>query len=387
VAKGYVQWGRSQASDWEEFDSADWKHLPGKGVPATIDVPDSARGWINALNLYGVIFSGDHYAIEDLPNGAVRVYCWNDDPDDQDSSIFSARVVDLHPLQADPGMGGAINTKFTQTIYAGSGLSFNPQQNTTVLPWDQFSPPNQVLIRHGIWLPEQLYEDHNQVQTQHGWREWTDGLDAADIGPDGLVRAQRSLGRYIKPFGTQTFYASDTDLADDIHAADEEKAFLETTGTAQQVVSNKLDDTGEELFTFVTPSGKPNSAAWPTGNYRAQLDCVSFHADGEFGVLDLGSEQGHFARVNAAISSDLETKQQQESAFILTGLKLATTGSVSWTAGNASDRFEVLVCGRRTTGHASIYLTLELNEADDYADGPWEEIAADTNAPFFGANF
>jgi hypothetical protein len=350
-----------------------------------VEVPDGNKGWITALNLFGVVFSGDHYAVEDLPNGAVRVTCWNDDPDDQDSSLFYARVVDFWPLQADPTMGGAINTKFQQTIYAGPGLSLPVQQYTTVVPWSQFSPPNPSIARHGIWLPDQLYEEHNQAQTTHGWREWTAGVPAEDI-VNGRVKPQRPEGRYIKPDGTRTYYASDTDLANDIHAADEEKAYLTTTGTSQQVVSDKLDDNGEELFTFVTPSGEPASAAWPTGNYRAQLDCVSFHADGEFGVLDLGAS-GHFARVNAAISSDLETKQQQESAFILTGLKLATTGSVSWSAGAATDRFEVLVSGRRTTGHASIYLTLELNEADDYADGPWAELVEEKSATFFGCNF
>jgi len=385
MAVGFVQWGRAQASDWELFNTADWHQLPGRGVPGHADGLDGNKGWICALNLYGVIFSGDHYAIEELPNDGVRVYCWNDDPDDQDASLFVARVVDLYPLQADPAMGGAINTKFSQTIYAGSGLSIGGQQNTVVKPWDQFAPPSPSIRRHGIWLPDALYEEHNQAQTIHGWREWTAGVPAEDI-VNGRVKPQRPEGRYITPDGTRTYYASDTDLDNGIHAADEEKAYLTTTGTAQEVTSKQLDDSGEEAFSFVTPAGEPASAAWPTGNYRAQLDCTSFHADGEFGVLNLGTAVGHFGRVNSAITSDLETKQQTESAFILTGLKLATTGSVSWSSGAASDRFEVLVAGRRTTGHSSVYLTLELNEADDYADGPWAELV-EKSAPFFGANF
>ena len=77
---------------------------------------------------------------------------------------------------------------------------------------------------------------------------------------------------------------------------------------------------------------------------------------------------GHFARVSSGLASELEIKNQVEPRFSGTGLKLATTGSVSWTAGAAGDRFECLVGGLDSFGGT---FTLDLNTSDSFADGPW----------------
>ena len=124
------------------------------------------------------------------------------------------------------------------------------------------------------------------------------------------------------------------------------------------------------LFCYTSPSGEPDSAAWPTGNYEFHIDASSNGANITYGMRAAGSATGHFARVNAALTSDSETKAQTEGLFSGTGIKDASTGSVSWTAGNASDRFECLIAGTRPASHGNQTLTNRYN-SDGFAVGPW----------------
>ena len=139
------------------------------------------------------------------------------------------------------------------------------------------------------------------------------------------------------------------------------------------------------VFSFTTVAHEPDHEQWPSGDYRMQLDVPSIGLDVTYGVLDLGTAEGHFARVSSDLATEHETKQQQESAFAGTGLKLCTTGGVTWSSGNASDRFEVLVCAQRAANHGNQTMSLRVS-ADCFGDGPWEE-AVMLNSIFFGMNF
>lgn len=311
----------------------------------------------------------------------------NDDPRSGWTPVTRyARKVVLWPLAQDALFGGAVNTRQTQTVFTDRmDLGLHSSQ---LQPWAKGAiemPPPEA-FRYGIMLPDAHYEAHVAQQTLRTWREWTDGV-SADLLSGGKVRPGRRLGMYNVPKGTRTYYLNNIPLATGTHAADFELELgLLPAGVAQ--VTAGVSTSGGLIFAGTTPSGEPDSAAWPTGNYRFQIDCLSVNIDLTYGLLTQGTNFGHFARVNSALLLDLEVKQQQEAAFSLSGLKLATTGSVSWLAGSATDRFEILIAAIRVSGHGNANITLELGEADDFADGPWTAASPSTaNAPFFGASF
>ena len=79
-----VQWTARDPTDWIEIDSREWPVQPKRPVPqaGALGARDNTPGHPYRLNVQGVEFTGDHYAVETLPNGDCRVFCWNDDPGD-----------------------------------------------------------------------------------------------------------------------------------------------------------------------------------------------------------------------------------------------------------------------------------------------------------------
>lgn len=183
--KVLVQWATLTPGDWQEHDSAAWESLPAKPEPRGGEAVDDALGWVNRLNVQGVEFTGDHYAVEHLRNGC-RVICWDDDPADIPPDEFCARVWTFRPLAPDPRIGGRYNTRQSQVVYAAPAamarlLRNAPYENTILVPWAEFVPPPARLMRHGIWLSDDLYRRHGEALTPRGWREWTEGVPARHI--------------------------------------------------------------------------------------------------------------------------------------------------------------------------------------------------------------
>jgi hypothetical protein len=135
--------------------------------------------------------------------------------------------------------------------------------------------------------------------------------------------------------------------------------------------------------------GEPDSAAWPTtGVYRYQIDATSVGADLTYGLLTQGNGNGFFARTPADGLSVTESFVQDQAAFSSSGLNIASVTDPAWTAGNATDRFAIVLASVRTAGHGNQTLTLQLGETDDFADGPWPSgVAQDADALFFGTMF
>lgn len=383
-----VQWATTAPGDWVEMDSADWalipfRPTPGPGSRASSPV-DGSPGWVHALCVQGVVFQGDHYHVVDLPGGRCLVSCWNDDPDDWGPSEYLARSVLFEPLQPDPLFGGAINTRQTWHVYAADRAGWEAGQKAghgaQLRDYDWFQAPSHG-VGHGVWLTDQNHADLEAARSIRGWREWTDGLPDFLLS-DGRVVQQRRIGRYDVPKGTRTYYNNDNTQSWTVHNAAQET----TLGLVPGPVGTRngsCSPSGDLLFLAVSPSGEPDSAAWPTGTYRYQLDAVSAGANITYGLLTQGGAVGHFGRVNAAADTDLETHAQDQAAFSGSGLKLASyTGS--WTAGAVSDRWEVLVAGVLVSGHGSQNLTLELGETDDFTDGPWPAAEVVRDANFFG---
>lgn len=170
-----VQWALQTPQDWVELDVQDkgagsraWRNLPSRPEPTTgqLGGQDNIPGWVFDVNVQGVLFGGnDHIAVEPIENG-VRVYAWSDDPDD--GTIPTGSVWEFLPPAPDPGHGGQLNTRQTVVRY-----SDRPElQAIGFLPFSQFPTPPAEIIRHGVWLTDELSAAHIAARQRHGWREW-----------------------------------------------------------------------------------------------------------------------------------------------------------------------------------------------------------------------
>lgn len=171
--KLYIQWATANPGDWQPLDIRTLKHirdLPRKPAPRGGETIDNQPGWVNAINVQGIVFSGyDHIGV-DLSGDGLRIVGWQDDTEDFGDTRWATEWV-LNKPAPDARLGGRINTVQARTIYAtpDAAVWFPGVQ---VRPWSEFNPPpvNQTL--HGIWLPESQWQAHMGVLTPHGWREW-----------------------------------------------------------------------------------------------------------------------------------------------------------------------------------------------------------------------
>lgn len=178
--KVLIQWALLLPEDWQQTDSKNWQNLISKNEPNGIEAIDLVGGWINALNVQGVVFEGfDHYHVQHLSSsGGCRVTVWNDDEEDYSPDDFEAHVWTFLPLAPDKNFGGQLNTNQTIVTYAGKNaykrwIENGPYVNRRILPYVNFVPPSIVdHHRHGIWLPDDLFQQHQIVRTIVGWTEW-----------------------------------------------------------------------------------------------------------------------------------------------------------------------------------------------------------------------
>ena len=378
--KTLLQWARLDATDWIPLDleivPTAWRNLPTRPEPAPgqLGGTNNVLGWINNLMVQGVRFNGaDHYAVEQVTVGlelGVRVTVWNDDPDDWPVGQRHARVWTFLPLTADPNLGGAINTRQTQILYAeGERFLRIPPQNTTVLPWVSFIPPDTTITRHGVLLTDAKYAEHLAAQTEWGWRHWTDHLLDTEVTllPDGRreLKDQRPQGRYSPSQFTLTWFQRDTDLAQGWIIATHEDSLLGAAGGGE-TESVTTDANLVNTWGFATPANEPNSADWPNGAYRSQADCTAASAGLVYGV-------NNFARLAADLSfPPLEAVAPlngdgDSNDFSGTGLKLSSV-TTNPTAGNADNRYGVHYQADGASHGDAITLRFS---ADSFADGPW----------------
>ena len=151
--KVLVQHTRLTPTDWVEIDSTAWGSLPFKdvpppGFPRDDSVIDEVDGWIFNVSVQGVEFGGgDHYAVEEIGAGGIKITKWNDDPDDFPDGHKFAEVWTILPLGPDVGLGNAISTKQTIVIFAPPDKlaelqALGPPQNTLLLPTAQSAGPS-----------------------------------------------------------------------------------------------------------------------------------------------------------------------------------------------------------------------------------------------------
>ncbi|MEE8331638.1 MAG: hypothetical protein V3R84_07680 [Acidimicrobiia bacterium] len=234
---------RASPAGFVEMDASGWASIsPGQQI--------------NQIACQGHVQKGaDKYHIAADGSAAVLTMI-HDDPSDWPDGMRWAEVIRIEPLapDADPIWNGAIRPRHTKTRYAQPGaaaaLAGSP---VPVLPWEDFTEPLGVL--RGVWLTDEEFAAHRAVATPKGWREWTDGVDPAEI-VNGRVRDQRAEGAYVVPDGTRTYFVTSTTEATGIHAADEE---LQTAAAAPGGPTNMniggIGTMGTEVICTQSPSG------------------------------------------------------------------------------------------------------------------------------------
>lgn len=350
--------------DWEITDSCKWSELG--------NFP------INALCIQGDVWCGaDLYGVRALSNGEVEIAAIHDSTDWPLGQRWS-RVTRYIPLRPDPRpeYGGAINSYKTTRIYADDLKPFlihRIDPLCMLLPWNDFDK-TVFSTKHGIWLPDQHFDELERSRKICGWREWSEHLAPEELDQNGRVLDQTTLGRKVKPEGTQTFIQYSGTATDYAHNAVNKHTLLKRFGSSNSSTASNI--TGDTmLFVFCAQEGAPFVGSWPTsGTYRCQLDVSSASSNLAYGLLNFGSAPGHFGRTGKEHSSCIQGIQQDESSFSGSGLKLATIVDPSWSSGSHFDQLEVLISGTRTSGHSKESITLDLNRPDSYVDGPWEPV-------------
>ncbi len=153
--------------DWLEVDAADWGALLADPV--------------NAVNIQGVIFEGDHYAVEPITDG-LRLYCWNDDPGDFTPDQYHGAVWEFLLLAPDDRFQGRFNTRQTCISYVAVAFPrIEASENETLALWSDFVAPSADITREGIWLADDVYQDSVDIRSLHGWREWTEDVPIEKI--------------------------------------------------------------------------------------------------------------------------------------------------------------------------------------------------------------
>ena len=401
-----IQWASDAPADWEATESAAFRDLPKRSRGGNLG---TAPGLLYKLQAREDIWSGyDSIAVEHATYSAgsdplydaagvldgetlTRIRGRQDDVRDWPIGSRWERVADYFPMRARAEFGGAIAPITRHTIYAEPDIyptlaaAYAGNARTIVVRVSELGPAAAAEdTREGTWVGRRGAADNPQALAHaaatgvRSWREWADHLPA-DETEGGRLKSQRARGRYVPLKHTRTYYHSDTTLTSNVHAGGSNPAFehaLLTTTSAAATVATTVGTNGAEIAAVTSPVGEPASASWSDGagtfTIRHQLDVPSAGVDLTYGVLNQGSAIGHFARIAAGVppSTELETNQQAGPAFSGGGLHLATFVG-DWSAGAATDRFEILIAGVRVVGHGSQSFALQLNELDDFADGDW----------------
>jgi hypothetical protein len=176
--KVLIQWATATPTDWIQYDIqsvGDARRLPRKNVPTFNPVIDNTPGWIAAVNIQGVVFTGyDHIGFEML-NGTLVVTCWNDDLEDFPVGTRWGQKWTLGIPAPDPKIGGALNTVQTCTWYGEPNCQPVLLGVPNVHPYSEltFPPNNQTL--HGVWVSDTLWAQHENIRSSHTWDEWKNG--------------------------------------------------------------------------------------------------------------------------------------------------------------------------------------------------------------------
>jgi hypothetical protein len=206
----YLQWTRAHPQGWEVFDMTrtnDWRSLPqrdepGPGVTGLMPyqhpefgevwTPDPTHptaddpGYIYDMSVAGIEMSGADHISVDRDGARIALTRWNDDTEwlgDRYAQEFSfgMPVTDAERgvLQPDISLTVWAESAERRARYMGRYTGRPPARYpVTVYGWDQWSAPGPAnMVRHGIWLPDDLVAAHEAAKTFRptfdGWASLT----------------------------------------------------------------------------------------------------------------------------------------------------------------------------------------------------------------------
>lgn len=172
------------------------------------------------------------------------------------------------------------------------------------------------------------------------------------------------------------YYLRNTNLATGLHAVTHEKEMDLTvqSGGGTGLVSDALaEGTNALLYIFTTPSGEPGQATWPASSggapYHWSLDISAAGANMNYGH----SPFSHLARADSTLSSETVAADLSLGSFTGTGIKTGFDSAGTPPTGAASDRVCLAVVGQnQNTMHSSETITLDVDSADSWFEGPWD---------------
>jgi hypothetical protein len=375
--KVLVQWTTAQPTDWEEIDSSSWADLPFRpdptGAPASAGVNDR-KGWVHAINVQGVYMTGDHYAVEDLPDvSGCRVTTWT-----TASYGSRAKAWTFLPLAPDSAFNGALNTRQSSKVWKTSYFfekSPKLRADTGDDAWENFIPPASALIRHGKLVSDDVHEQIEKARKspdEVGWQEW------AEPGQD--PRNQRAKGLYSPSRHTITyFFSNGANLGSSVPSAPasgdlQQFDLLSVAGGASvtQTGNNLQTDERQLYFIFVTSANEPGTTTWPTGDYRINLNVTATGGNINYGLGPVSDASGGVIMADAGLTTIRDQISSTSSVNSGTGLKLMVAAS-AWTASPAAtDRCEWLIAAERDdAAHGNETITFHGGDSDAFVDGAW----------------
>ncbi|MEE9366734.1 MAG: hypothetical protein V3W44_08615 [Dehalococcoidales bacterium] len=396
--------------NWVDIDHTEWPAYVSavkRPLPVGGEMLNTA-GYLNCLSVMGLYGDGDHYAIEPFGVDGVRMSLWYDDMDDINAPGYErigpgerAIVWTFEPMRPIAAKGDMWQPRLTRTVIGSPDYLAEVQRReqpagrgpprtcsldaTQYIEWANWQPPPEALTLHGIWMPDALHDDHQTIRSPQSWREWTDGVPAA-LCQNGRLVSQRDIGRYVKPDGTITWFLLDAAEATGAHTAFANEVGLSQTNPASAVglASGNYSSGDDQIDTaWTSPSGEPGTATWPTGDYRCQIDVSAAGTNLSFGFETADTASGHFARVDSGLTADQTTNQSIEGLQTGIAIHLFTTGSVSWGSPSSSDRWECLLAITRSVGlHGNQAITVDVDQADSFTDGPWTVADLSGDQPY-----
>ncbi len=168
----------------------------------------------------------------------------------------------------------------------------------------------------------------------------------------------------------RTYYHTGIDEPTGVHNATIEKLADTTAPSPQTFTIGGIGMNGRLVAAFTSPTNEPDSAAWPTADYTATIDVFAMDSTITYGFRLQGTVTGHIARVDAALTTDLETHEQASPAFSTPGVKTVLFAAQSWVAGLQTDRVEVLLAAVKVFGHGTDEITIAV-DGDGKIAGPW----------------
>jgi len=183
-----VQWATNPPTDWDVMDSMDWINSPCKPSPPFDRKPifedesifkfsllendnitiNQEKGWINKVAIQGLVISSDHVAVIDHVE-YVEVLEWNDDLGDWNKDDLLGRIWHIYPISN--------NTKHFMTAYVSENNKSRYNNAVTsggkvkVMNFQDFPYPNEKFIKHGIWIPTDIWNESSKCLSSVSWKD------------------------------------------------------------------------------------------------------------------------------------------------------------------------------------------------------------------------